>query len=344
MSQTSPPVTNSVLPTFSAPVTTNDQTPFQSNNLANQLFKDFKDEKKVPQASVTPTTNSLYVIQPSGAPRPPIVSVSEHMTQEEKEEMIKANMKIHSDAQAWYNEMIVLHPKLVDMIDHPKWDYTDARVRKVKTPGTMPSALAKFKANLSKYALKADEELASEHKVTQAKEEKKVKESITHENRNDKPSPASLANQQNSRVDHAIMQGNPNSDGDDDDDYDEEEEDDEDSDELLALGMFQLELAAANGAVLIGKRYKVHMPSLVAAMVKSKPMIIDMWRRMFIKYPDHPWVKALKDNPFFYALVAHAEVLNALANDLFFPEQSPPPARPAPVHIPASALTSTVNN
>lgn len=236
----------------------------------------------------------------------------------EMENIVKQNMATHQQMQAYYNQMIIDHPKLLEMEGHPTWELKDKRVREIKTIATMQKHASKFQANMKLWIKQADALEDKEIKIRANRDEIEVKQAVSKDIEESRVNPAALANEMNSHMDASINQviAREKSDDSSSDSDDEEANLALDEDEELAMGMYQLELFAAKGATAAAERFEVYMPQLVPTVKQSEAMLTGMWLKYIKKYPNHPWVIAARGNPFLLCAMAHAAILNVLLQDL----------------------------
>lgn len=235
----------------------------------------------------------------------------------EMENIVKQNMATHQAMQAYYNQMIIDHPKLLEMEGHPTWELKDKRVRDIKTIATMQKHATKFQANMKLWIKQADALEDKETKIKANKDDIEVKQAVSKDIDESRANPAQLANEMNSHMDASINQVIDREKSEEDSDSDDEEANlGLDEDEELAMGMFQLELFAAKGATATAEKFEVYMPQLVPAVKQSEAMLTGMWLKYIKKYPNHPWVIAARGNPFLLCAMAHAAILNVLLQDL----------------------------
>lgn len=220
----------------------------------------------------------------------------------------------HDEAKKFYNEMLVLHPMLKD-IPHAKWKHTPSTLAKVRTVNTLPGVLSEFKAALLLDCNTADKMFAAKSQVEDHKLQSNTNETIK-QTEDAKVNPAALANAANARTTGDAPSQPINNTGIEVVEIDE--------DQLFACEMYQLELLAANGATATGYKFGVEMPNLVPAMKISEESITGMWLTAAKRYPDHPTMKWLKNNPLIFIGAAHALPLNALFQDLFLTRQPIP--------------------
>lgn len=305
-----------------------DQTIFPTVSLESELTELFGPNAKVEVPLLPGVMPKVYTPTAATPPSPPktpqtsglsfpVTPQSTPTSNGPAPHILAKNMAIHEQALKFYNDMIVMHPKLAT-IPHSKWPYTPSRVKTILTETTLPLSFAEWKAALMQNALQADAILAGEAKVHMNQVEKQAQAAIVEEEVN----AVELANQMNAQVDYAMTQGQQQMQMQQTpaqvavSQYDDDEE--------FAKALYNIELAAAHTAHAIGSKNNTPLPNLVAGIAGSQTMITNMWTTNLKRHPDHWMVNSLRGNPIFYGVAAHCEAINGLVQDLFLTNTQQP--------------------